>query len=385
MEEEKVARQIAETKGISLDSGFPTEEFMVNMGPQHPSTHGVCRLLLSMDGENVKTVQPHIGYLHRAIEKICENRTYAQIVPFMDRFEYVTSMACDWVYCLAVEKISNIEVSERSEYIRVIMVELNRIASHLIFLGTFGLDLGAVTPFLYCLREREWIMDLYEATCGQRLLYNYIRIGGVSKDLPVGFEKKCIEFIDYFEPMIDDYEELLTYNPIFLTRTKNIGVLSKEKAINYACSGPVLRGSGVQWDLRVDDPYGVYDKFDFEIPTGTVGDTWDRYIVRIREMRQSARIVRQAVEGLPEGECVAKSKPTFKAPEGEYFQRLESARGEMGCYIISRGEKKPWRVKLRGASFNHLMALPEICEGIKIADMVAIFASFDAVMPEVDR
>lgn len=369
----------------STDSGFATEEFMVNMGPQHPSTHGVCRLLLTMDGEVVKDCQPHVGYLHRAIEKISENRTYAQIIPLTDRFEYLTSMACNWVFSLGVERIAQIEVPERAEYLRVIMVELNRIASHLVWLGTFGLDLGAITPFLYCLREREWIMDLFEMTCGQRLLYNYIRVGGVSRDLPVGFEKKCNEFVDYFLPLVDDYEALLTNNPIFLTRTKDIGILPVDMAIDYGVSGPVLRGSGMKWDLRKDDPYGFYHKFDFEIPTGTVGDTWDRYIVRINEMRQSALIVRQALEGLPEGEFRAKVRPSFKPPAGECYTRIESARGEMGAYIISDGTAKPTRVKLRGSSYNHIMVLPEIVKGLKIADLVAIFASFDAIMPEVDR
>jgi len=369
----------------STDSGFATEEFMVNMGPQHPSTHGVCRLLLTMDGEVVKDCQPHVGYLHRAIEKISENRTYAQIIPLTDRFEYLTSMACNWVFCLGVERISQMEIPERAEYIRIIMVELNRIASHLIWLGTFGLDLGAITPFLYCLRERELIVDLFEMTCGQRLLYNYIRVGGVSRDLPVGFEKKCNEFIEYFMPLVDDYEALLTNNPIFLTRTKNIGILPVDMALNYAVSGPVLRGSGLKWDLRRDDPYGFYHKFDFEIPTGTVGDTWDRYIVRINEMRQSALIVKQAIEGLPEGEFRAKVRPSFKPPAGECYTRIEAARGEMGAYIVSDGTAKPTRLRLRGSSYNHIMVLPEMVKGLKIADLVAIFASIDGIMPEVDR
>jgi NADH-quinone oxidoreductase subunit D len=370
---------------ISTDSGFDTEEFYVNMGPQHPSTHGVCRLLLSMDGEVIKSCQPHVGYLHRAIEKICENRTYAMITPMTDRFEYLMSMACNWVYSLCVERIAQVEVPERAEHIRAIMTELNRIASHLIWLGTFGLDLGAVTPFLYCLREREWIMDLFEMTCGQRLLYNYIRIGGVSRDLPIGFEKKCREFLDYFVPLVDDYEDLLTNNPIFLTRTKNIGVLPRETAINYGCSGPVLRASNMKWDLRKNDPYGCYDKFEFDIPTGANGDTWDRYIVRIQEMREAAKIVRQALEGLPEGDFRSKVKPSFKPPAGECYTRIESARGEMGCYIISDGTNKPTRLKLRGSSYNHIMVIPELIDGMKIADLVALFASFDAVMPEVDR
>lgn len=384
MDDEKYI-EIDPVTGTSSDSGFPTEEFMINMGPQHPSTHGVCRLLLTMDGENVKHCQPHIGYLHRAIEKICENRKYQMITPLMDRFEYLMSMACGWLYCLGVERIAEVEVPERGEYLRVLMTELNRIASHLIFLATFGLDLGAVTPFLYGLRDREYIVDLFEETSGQRLLYNYIRIGGVAKDLSVGFEKKCLKFIDYFLPIIDDYEDLLTNNPIFLTRTKNVGVLSRELALDYAAAGPVLRASGVKWDLRRDDPYGCYDKFDFEIPTGENGDTWDRYIVRIREMRESCSIVRQAIEGLPEGDFKAKVKPSFKPPAGECYTRVESARGEMGAYIVSDGTNKPTRLKLRGASYNHIMALPEICPGIKIADLVAIFASFDSIMPEVDR
>jgi len=362
-----------------------TEEFQVNMGPQHPSTHGVCRLLLTMDGEIIRKAEPYIGYLHRAIEKICENRVYNQITPFMDRFEYVSSMMCDWVYALCVERIGEIEVSPRAEYLRVIFAELQRIASHLIFVGTFAMDLGAFTPFLYGLREREMIIDMFEETCGQRLTYNYIRIGGVSKDINPDFEAKCRKFTKYLREVLEDYETILNENPIFLARTKKIAVLPADLAIAYGVSGPVLRASGVNWDLRKDDSYGYYDKFDFKIPVGQNGDTWDRYYMRIVEMREATRIIDQALDGLPEGDPTLKIKPSFKLPEGEHYTRIESSRGEMGCYIISKGEKKPYRLKLRGSSFNHLMVLPEIVDGLMIADLVALFASLDVIMPEIDR
>jgi NADH-quinone oxidoreductase subunit D len=362
-----------------------TEEFLMNMGPQHPSTHGVGRFVLTMDGEVIKAAEAHIGYLHRAIEKICENRIYNQITPFMDRFEYVSSMLADWVYALCVERIGQIEVSERAEYLRIIMGELQRIASHLVFFAVFALDLGAVTPFLYGFREREFIMDMFEDTCGQRLTYNYIRIGGVSKDIRPDFEKKCRKFITYMRQVIEDYEAILNENPIFLTRTKNIGVITPELALAYGVSGPCLRGSNVKWDLRKDDPYGIYERFDFDIPTGKNGDTWDRYYMRLCEIRESLKIIEQALDGLPEGECTMKIKPSFKIPEGEYYNRIESSRGEMGCYIVSKGEKKPYRLKLRGSSFNHFMIIPEIVEGIKVADLVALFASMDIILPEIDR
>ena len=362
-----------------------TEEFLMNMGPQHPSTHGVGRFVLTLDGEVIKAAEPHVGYLHRAIEKICENRAYNQITPFMDRFEYVSSMLADWVYALCVEKIGQIEVSPRAEYLRVIMGELQRIASHLVFFATFALDLGAVTPFLYGFREREMIIDMFEETCGQRLTYNYIRIGGVSKDIKPGFEKNCRKFTKYMRQVLEDYEAILDENPIFLSRTKDICVIAPELALDYGISGPCLRGSGVKWDLRKDDPYGYYDKFDFDIPTGKNGDIWDRYYVRMCEIRESTKIIDQALDGLPEGECTLKIKPSFKIPEGEYYNRIESSRGEMGCYIVSKGEKKPYRLKLRGSSYNHFMIIPEIVEGIKVADMVALFASMDIILPEIDR
>jgi len=364
-----------------------TEDFVINMGPHHPSTHGVCRFVLTLDGEVIIKAEPVIGYLHRALEKICENRTYAQCIPVLDRFEYCTSMSCNEVFALATERLSGIEVPERAEYLRVIMLELNRIASHLIWLGTTSLDLGALTPFLYAFREREDILDLFEMTCGQRLTYNYIRVGGVAKDIPPEFIPKAKQFLTTFDHKVDDYEKVLTENPIFISRNQNIGVMSPELAIAYGVSGPNLRATGVKFDLRRDDPYSIYDRFKFNIPTGQNGDCYDRYRVRMQEMRESAKIVRQAIEGLPEGAISAKFNPiVFKAPAGELYTRIENSRGEMGVYLQSREkEKKPLRVKLRGGSYNHLQAMPHLLKGHKIADVVAVMASLDIIMPDVDR
>ncbi|MEW6410893.1 MAG: NADH-quinone oxidoreductase subunit D [Candidatus Zixiibacteriota bacterium] len=362
-----------------------TEEFVVNMGPHHPSTHGVCRLLLTMDGEKVMAIEPYIGYLHRAIEKICENRTYHQCIPILDRFEYVTAMSCNYVFALAAEKLAQIEVPERAEYLRVIMLELNRIASHLIFFGTTAMDIGALTPFLYALREREYIMDLFEMTCGQRLTYNYIRIGGVSRDIPAEFVPKCREAIKIIGEKVLEYEALLNGNPIWKARTIGIGHLPKQLAIDYAVSGPILRAAGVDFDLRRDDPYSIYDRFDFEIPVRHNSDVFDRYMLRLDEIKQSIKIISQALDGLPEGDITAKVPMKFKPPAGEVYSRIENSRGEMGVYILSDGSEKPVRVKTRGGSYNHLQALPHFATGGLIADLVAIFASFDVIMPEVDR
>jgi len=364
-----------------------TEEFQINMGPHHPSTHGVCRLLLTMDGEKVVEAVPYVGYLHRSIEKICENRTYHMCIPILDRFEYVTSMSCNYVFSLAAEKLAQIEVPERAEYLRVIMLELNRIASHLIFFGTTAMDLGALTPFLYGLRERELIMDLFEMTCGQRLTYNYIRIGGVSRDIPPQFVAKCREAIRIIGGKLVDYEGILNENPIWLARMKGIGYADPQQAIAWGVSGPVLRASGVRYDLRRDDPYSIYDKFNFDVAVRWNGDNYDRYLVRIDEIRQSLKIITQALDGLPDGETRAKVKAKFKPPPGEVYVRIENSRGEMGVYLVSDGSEKPVRVKTRGGSYNQLQFLPEIVRGrgYLIADLVAIFATFDVIMPEVDR
>jgi NADH-quinone oxidoreductase subunit D len=367
-------------------SRLRTEEFVVNMGPHHPSTHGVCRLILTMDGEKVVKIEPVIGYLHRSMEKICENRTYAQCVPLMDRFEYVTAMSAEYVFVNAVEKLAEIEVPERAEYLRVIMLELNRIASHLIFYGSTAMDIGALTPFIYGLRERELIIDLFEMTCGQRLTYNYMKIGGVSHDIPKEFVPKCREAVRIIGEKMSDYEGLLNENPIWLARTKNIGVLSAEMAKAYGVSGPILRASGVQYDIRKNEPYSIYDRFDFNIPTRPNGDCYDRYCLRLDEIRESLKIISQALDGLPEGDFQKKVNAfNFKPPAGEIYSRIENSRGEMGVYIVSDGSTKPLRVKMRGGSYNHIQVVPEFAPGGLIADLVAIFATFDIIMPEVDR
>ena len=362
-----------------------TEEMVMNMGPQHPSTHGVCRLILTIDGEVIKDCVPVIGYLHRAIEKICENRTYAQCIPMLDRFEYVTSMSCNWAFALAAEKLTDLEIPERAEYLRVIMAELNRIASHLLCIGVTAMDLGALTPFLYTFREREFILDLFEMTCGQRLTYNYIWVGGVSKDIPPQFIPKCREFLDIIDAKCDDYEKILTENPIWLVRNKGVGIIPEKMVYDYAISGPSARASGVNFDLRKHDPYGVYDRFDFDVPVFFGCDCYDRYRARVAEVRQSARIIRQALDQMPEGPVRAKVTMNFKPNPGEVYSRIENSRGEMGIYLVSDGTTKPFRMRARGGSYNPLMAIPEITRGLKIADLVALFASLDIILPEIDR
>jgi NADH-quinone oxidoreductase subunit D len=364
-----------------------TEEYQINMGPHHPSTHGVCRLLLTMDGEQVVEAVPYVGYLHRSIEKICENRTYPMCIPILDRFEYVTSMSCNYVFSLAAEKLAAIEVPERAEYLRVIMLELNRIASHLIFIGTTAMDLGALTPFLYGLRERELIMDLFEMTCGQRLTYNYIRIGGVSQDIPPQFVPQCREAIKIIGEKLLDYEGILNENPIWLARMKGVGKVEAKHAIAWGVSGPVLRASGCKYDLRKDDPYSIYDRFNFDIPIQWNGDNYDRFLVRVAEIRESIKIISQALDGIPEGEIKAKVKAKFKPPAGEVYSRIENSRGEMGVHLVSDGSEKPLRLRARGGSYNQVQFLREVVrnKGYLIADLVAIFATFDIILPEVDR
>jgi len=369
---------------------FETDELELNMGPQHPSTHGVLRLKLKIDGEIVRAVDPVLGYMHRCAEKIGENVTYPQFVPYTDRKDYCASINENFGCCLAVEKLLGCEIPERADYLRVIMAELNRIASHLLVTGVFGLDTGAFTPMLHTFRERERVLDLFEEICGARLTYHYIRIGGVSQDAPEGWLNRVREFLDYFEPKIDEYNQLLSENTIFINRTANIGVLTPEVAINYGCSGPMLRGSGVKWDLRKNDPYSIYDRFDFDIPVGTgekgaVGDCWDRYMVRIREMVQSARIIRQAVDGITEGPIKAKLPRVLKVPQGEAYTRSETPRGEVGFYIVSTGEDKAYRMRLRSPSFCNLSVLAEISQGSMIADLVCILGSVDIILGDVDR
>jgi NADH-quinone oxidoreductase subunit D len=375
----------------SIGRTVRTEEMLLNMGPQHPSMHGVLRLELVIDGEIVVDVVPQIGYLHRCFEKHAESMTnYQQVVPYVDRMDYCAAMNMDFGYVIAVEKLLGIKVPERVEYIRVIMAELQRIASHLIAAGTYGLDIGAWTPFLYMFRDRERILDLYEMTCGARLLYNYMWVGGVSHDLPPGFIDKAKDFCKYFRPKIEEYNNLLSFNEIFIKRTANVGVLPADVAIAYGVSGPVLRGSGVNFDLRRDDLYSIYNRFEWEPQIGkgemgTVGDCWDRYIVRIREMEQSINIVEQALNQIPDGDVASAIPKRIRPNPGDVYARTESARGELGFYVVSDGSGKPFRVKGRSPCFVHLSVLPEISRGSMIADMIAIAGSLDIVLGEVDR
>jgi NADH-quinone oxidoreductase subunit D len=372
------------------DSALVTEEMVLNMGPQHPSTHGVLRLELKLEGEVITKVIPHIGYLHRCFEKHAEAMTYPQVIPYTDRMDYLASMCNEFGYAIAVEKLLGIEVPERVEYIRVIMGELQRIASHLVALGTYGADIGAVTPFLFCFRDREKILSLFEMTCGARLLYNYIWVGGVSHDLHPDFIRLAQEFVTYFRPKIKELNDLLTNNKIFIERTANIGILPLDTAINYGITGPMLRGSGMKWDLRKNDPYSVYNKFDFDIPVGeglvgTVGDSWDRYYVRILEMEQSLRILEQALEQIPEGDVTSAIPKRVKPPAGQVYSRVENPRGELGYFIISDGSVNPFRVKVRAPSFVNLGVMDELCRGHMVADIIAILGSVDIVLGEVDR
>lgn len=367
-----------------------TEQIFVNMGPQHPSTHGVLRVLLVTDGEMVLRATPHIGYLHRCAEKIAENLTYQQFVPYTDRMDYLAAMNNNLGFAHAVEKLAGIEVPPRAQYIRVIFAELNRIASHLVAIGTYGMDMGAFTPFLYCFREREWILDLFESTCGARLTYSYISVGGVREDLPEGFVDNCREFLDFFEPKIKEYNDLLSFNHIFVKRTGNVGVLPAPMAIAYGLTGPCLRGSGVKWDLRKAIPYSRYEEFDFDIPVGrgqygTTGDCWDRYFVRVEEMTQSVHIIRQALEKLVAGPVQAKVPRALKLPSGESYTEIENPRGQLGFYIVSEGGRTPHRLKVRGPSFCNLSVLEAMGKDCLLADMAAIIGSLDVVMGEVDR
>jgi NADH-quinone oxidoreductase subunit D len=367
-----------------------TEEMILNMGPQHPSTHGVLRLELQLEGEIIKKVIPHIGYLHRCFEKHAEAMTYPQVIPYTDRMDYLASMANEFGYVVAVERLLNIEVPERVDYIRVIMAELQRIASHLVALGTYGNDIGAMTPFLFCFRDREMILSLFEMTCGARLLYNYIWIGGLSHDIHPDFVRQTRSFCSYFKPKIKELNDLLTYNEIFIKRTAHIGILPIDTAINFGISGPMLRGSGLKWDLRKNDPYSVYHKFDFDIPVGegkvgTIGDCWDRYYVKVLEMVESLKIIEQALAQLPEGDVTSAIPKRIKPPIGQIYSRVETPRGELGYFIMSDGSINPFRVKVRAPSFVNLEVMDILCHGHMVADVIAILGSVDIVLGEVDR
>jgi len=363
-------------------------EMLLNMGPQHPSTHGVLRVVLRLDGEVVTQAVPDLGYLHRGVEKLAENRTYPQFIILTDRDDYLCAMLNNWSYCMAVEKLMKVEIPERADTLRIIAGELNRIASHLLFIGTFGIDIGAFTPFLYAFgREREMILDLFEQLCGARITYNYVRIGGVSNDVPEGWIEKAKKFVQHMKGCLKEYDNLLSYNPIFMDRTKGIGVLSKEKAISYGITGPNLRASGVPLDLRKQAPYGLYSKFQFDVAVRQNGDCWDRYMVRRDEIEQSCRILEQALETFPAaGEILGKvPRANLRPPAGEAYSQLEGARGWLGVYLVSDGGLTPYRLHVRAPSFINLAALQEILVGWKVADVVAILGSIDIVLGEVDR
>ncbi|MEE8336021.1 MAG: NADH-quinone oxidoreductase subunit D [Candidatus Neomarinimicrobiota bacterium] len=366
------------------------DQMVLNIGPQHPSTHGVLRLKVRTDGEVVSEITPYLGYLHRCFEKHCENITYEQVIPYTDRCDYIASMNNNFGFVVAMEELMEIKVPERVEYIRVIMAELNRIASHLLALGTFGLDVGAFTPFLYMFRDRERILDMFEMVCGARLLYNYMWVGGLSHDIPSNFEQICSGFLDYFEPKILEYNELLRDNKIFVERTADVGVMPADVAVSYGVSGPNLRGSGVNWDVRRDESYSIYDRFEFEIPlgqgqVGSLGDCWDRYWVRISEISESIKIIRQALKGLPAGDIGQALPKKIRPPQGSIYRRTESPRGDLGYYIISDGKPKPFRLKMRSPAFASLSVLDEISRGWMISDVIAILGSLDIVLGEIDR
>lgn len=362
----------------------------VSMGPQHPATHGVLRVEIKTDSEIVTEATPYLGYLHRCMEKHCEQVDYRGVVPFVDRLDYVSSMNNELGYVLGVEKMLGLEIPERAQNIRVLVAELQRIASHLLFFGTYAIDLGAFTPFLYAFEHRERILEVFESLSGARLLYNYIWIGGVWNDIASEDVAKINKFIKSFEPDLDQYETLLTQNKIFKERTAHVGIVDRDMAFRFGATGAVLRGAGVNWDLRKNKPYSGYEKYDFDVAlgkgeVGELGDCWDRYFVRMQEMRESLKIVKQVLGGLAEGDFMAKVPKIIKLPKGEVFTRVENPRGELGYHIVSDGTKKPYRVRVKSPGFTHVSMLPELGQGQMIADLVATIGSIDIVLGEVDR
>lgn len=363
-----------------------TKTVTVNFGPQHPSTHGVLYIKAELDGEIIVKADPIIGYLHRSMEKIFEDRYYNQCIAIVDRADYIGPIFNEMAVVLAVEKLLQVQIPERAQYLRVMLMELNRIASHGFFWGTYGQDLGCFfTTFLWLWREREMAYDLLEEITGYRMHHNYMRFGGVLKDAPEGWLERLEAFMDEMEKRVEVYENLLTYNEIFLARTKNVGEITRKWAVDWGITGPILRATGTQWDLRKNDPYSIYDRFDFDIPTGTNGDCWDGYKVRMEEIKQSIKIIRQALSEIPGGPTRAKLPMRVKPPKGEAYVRIEGPRGELGCYVVSDGSEKPYRMKLRAPSFVNLASAQELLQGELIADFIALLGLYDPVMGEVDR
>ncbi len=410
MEHTAMEITVDELKHLVSQRALEGETMLLNMGPQHPSTHGVLRLLLELDGEIVVNCVPDIGFLHTGIEKNMEAKTYTQALVMTDRMDYLNNLGNNLCYCLAVEKLVELDVPARAQAIRVIMTELQRLASHLVWLGTHALDLAAMSVFLYCFRERELILDILEMCSGQRMMTSYIRPGGVWRDVPPEFEGAVRQFLRIMPGRIDEYEDLLTKNPLFMDRTRKIGVISAEDAVRWGLTGPMLRGSGVGLDFRKAQPYSGYEQYDFEVPTGTHGDTYDRYLVRMEEMRQSVRIVQQALDRLPTGPFISDNRKFvpppraelghsmealihhfklwtegFPAPKGAVYVAVESPRGELGCYLEGDGGPKPYRVHFRTPSFAHLQTLPVLARRHFVADLVGIIGSADVVLGDADR
>ena len=361
-------------------------EMLLNMGPQHPSTHGVFRMVLWVDGEKVTDVEPYIGYLHRGSEKLCEGEQYHQVITLFDRMDYLANFNNELVYCAAVEKLMGLEVPERAEYVRVILCELNRIASHLLFVATMGLDAGAMTPSMICFRGRERVQAVFEAVSGARMMHNYFRIGGLKDDLPDNFEEMIGELMPLLQADIEEADHLLTFNEIFLARLKGVAAISVEDALDFGLTGPCLRACGVDYDLRKADPYSIYDRFDFNVPVGLDGDCWDRHYVRVREMYESMKILEQALAGMPKGNVTSSlGKRLARPPEGQVYFRAENPRGELGVYLVSDGTDKPYRLKVRPPSFCNLSAIKHMLKNTWIADTVVVLGSLDIVLGEVDR
>ena len=376
---------MAETRDQLVANAEPIE-MLLNMGPQHPSTHGVFRLVLWVDGEKIVDLEPHIGYLHRGSEKLCEGEQYNQVITLFDRIDYVANFNNEMAYCQAVEKLMGLEVPERAEYVRVILCELNRIASHLLFVAAMGLDAGAMTPSMFCFRGRERIQAVFEAVSGARMMHNYFRIGGLKEDVPENFHQMITDLLPLISEDVEESDKLLTFNEIFLARLKDVGAMSAEDAIDFGFTGPCLRASGVNYDLRKAEPYSVYDRFDFDVPLGLDGDSWDRHYVRVQEMYESLRIVEQALAQMPEGNVTSSlGRRLIRPPKGDVYVRCENPRGEIGVYLVSDGTDKPYRVKIRPPSFCNLSAIKHLLRGVWLADAVVILGSLDIVLGEVDR
>ena len=361
-------------------------EMLLNMGPQHPSTHGVFRMVLWVDGEKIVKAEPHIGYLHRGSEKLCEGEQYHQVITLFDRMDYIGNFNNELVYCMAVEKLMGLEVPERAEYVRVILCELNRIASHLLYVGTIGLDAGAMTPTMFAFRGRERIQSLFEAVSGARMMHNYFRIGGIKEELPENFNQMIRELLPVLRVDVEESDKILTFNEIFLSRLKDVAPISADDAIDFGWTGPCLRGCGVEYDVRKDQPYSVYERFDFEVPVGLDGDCWDRHWVRIQEMYESLSIIQQALDQMPNGPVTSSlGRRLIRPPEGEVYVRSENPRGEIGVHLVSDGTDRPYRLKVRPPSFCNLSALQQLLKETWLADSVVILGSLDIVLGEVDR